>query len=111
MQNLTGPEDAQEPGAEPAYGLFGPGIFGTGIDLSNLDGETAWKLGLFVGEQVMAAEQRGYERGAKASQAMRVLLIDASKIMAHAAENDIEIGQRFAAWRDRLEAVLAGGAA
>jgi hypothetical protein len=45
--------------AAPANGLFGPGIFGTGIDLSALDEATAWKLGTFVGEQLRAAEAAG----------------------------------------------------
>ena len=43
-------------------GLFGPGIFGTGIDLSALDGDTALRLGKFMGEQMLAADARGYAR-------------------------------------------------
>lgn len=43
-------------------GMFGPGIFGTGIDLSALDEDTALRLGQFSGEQLAAAEARGYQR-------------------------------------------------
>lgn len=44
----------------PANGLFGPGIFGSGIDLSALDDATAWRLGTFFGEQIGAAQAVGY---------------------------------------------------
>ena len=43
---------------EPANGLFGPGIFGTGIDLSALDEQTAYRLGIFMGEQLHATAER-----------------------------------------------------
>lgn len=41
------------------HGLFGPGIFGTGIDLSALDEDTAWRLGVYMGEQLAAALLQG----------------------------------------------------
>lgn len=43
-------------------GMFGPGIFGTGIDLSALDEDTALRLGQFLGEQIRDAEARGADR-------------------------------------------------
>lgn len=56
---------------EPAHGLFGPGIFGSGIDLSALDEDTAWRLGIFMGEQLALAEQRGRERARSEAPAAR----------------------------------------
>ncbi len=49
----------------PAPGLFGPGIFGTSIDLSALDPDTAYRLGMFVGEQIRDAELAGYTRAVR----------------------------------------------
>lgn len=46
-----------------ANGLFGPGIFGTGIDLSALDNDTAYRLGIFFGEQLEAARAAGFADG------------------------------------------------
>ncbi len=38
------------------------GISGTNIDLSALDVDTALELGHFIGEQILAAEKRGYDQ-------------------------------------------------
>lgn len=43
-------------------GMFGPGIFATGIDLTQLDEDTAYRLGLFIAKETAAAERRGAER-------------------------------------------------
>lgn len=43
------------------------GIFGSGIDLSALDEQTAWRLGVFFGEQILAAEECGRQRGRAAA--------------------------------------------
>lgn len=51
-----------------AHGLFGPGIFATGIDLSALDSDTAFQLGGFMAEEILAAERRGQERAVQALQ-------------------------------------------
>lgn len=51
--------------ASPAHGLFGPGIFGTGIDISALDPATARRLGEWTGQQIRAAYERGRLDGAQ----------------------------------------------
>lgn len=56
-----------------AEGLFGPGIFGTGIDLSALDEQTAFRLGGFIGEQIAAAEARGYARAVAALDSQAII--------------------------------------
>lgn len=40
---------------EVAHGLFGPGIFGSGVDLSPLDEDTAYRLGVLVGQMITSA--------------------------------------------------------
>lgn len=42
-------------------------------------------------------------------QDLRELLTDAVKIMAHAAQNDVEVEQRYAAWQERLRLLESGG--
>jgi hypothetical protein len=94
---------------EPARGLFGPGIFGTGIDLSALDEDTALRLGIWTGEAIKDGEERGYERAAKELQGLRVLLVDADGALSRAGENDEDVAMFHRAWKARLRLTLEDG--
>lgn len=40
---------------EVKHGLLGPGVFGSGVDLSALDEDTAYRLGALVGQMIQSA--------------------------------------------------------
>lgn len=59
-----------------AHGLFGPGIFGSGVDLSALDDATAFRLGALVGQMIQAAVKADREGRSQFASRSRVVTWD-----------------------------------